>query len=129
MKHLNYQTETFTIHVEVQDVLSQNDKDLITVLFKSLVEDDDSSTQDLDALAEVKALMPKNINMISTEEIHQQVLHTLIDNGKEVSCNLLGDCRVPRIVGDIPPHLLLRKSKTYKAARAKVRYNNIKSQE
>ena len=67
--------------------------------------------------------------MISTEEIHQQVLHTLIDNGKEVSCNLLGDCRVPRIVGDIPPHLLLRKSKTYKAARAKVRYNNIKSQE
>tara|TARA_R110000796_G_scaffold10289_2_gene34337 strand:+ start:2466 stop:2855 length:390 start_codon:yes stop_codon:yes gene_type:complete len=128
MKHLNYQTETFTIHVEVQDVLSQNDKDLITVLFKSLVEDDNSSTQDLDALAEVKALMPKNNNIITTAEIHQQVLDTLIDKGQEVSCNLHGECRVPRTVAEIPPNLLMRKSKSYKSARSKVWYNNKKAQ-
>lgn len=117
MKHLNYQTETFTLHVEVQDVLTQNDKDLITVLFKTLV--DETATAEV----EVKIVHPPSTTMfkIHEKDVREQVLRTLIEKNLEVSCKD-GVCRLPRTVGEIPPNLLLKSSVTYKKARQKLYY-------
>ena len=110
MKHLNYQTEKFTLHVEVQDELTQADKDIITVLFQSLIESKE----------EVKPVKYGKTG-ISDEAIKEQVLRTLIDKEKAVSCKN-GDCRIPTSVDEIPPNLLKKSSDTYKRARAKLNY-------
>lgn len=110
MKHLNYQTEKFTLHVEVQDVLTQADKDIITVLFQSLIESKE----------EVKPVKYGK-SIIMEKDVREQVLRTLIDKGQEVSCKD-GDCRLPRTVDEIPPNLLLKSSSTYKLARQKLYY-------
>ena len=120
MKHLNYQTETFTLHVEVQDVLTQAEKELITAMFHSLVVE----------TAKPKAIVhPKAPAKITGAEIQQQVLQTLIDRGQEVSCNLDGECRVPKLVSEVPPNLLKKSASTYKNARQKLYYKLKKARE
>ena len=114
MKHLNYQTEKFTLHVEVQDVLTQADKDIITVLFQSLI--DDTSEK-----KEVTQPVKHGRTMITVKDVHQQVLDTIIKKGLKVSCKN-GDCRVPKTVDEIPPNLLKKSSDTYKRARQKLYY-------
>jgi hypothetical protein len=111
MKHLNYETASFKLNVEVQDVLSQSDKDLIAVLFKSLIDTEE----------EVKPTRTYGKTMIDEKDVRQQVLRTLIDKNSEVSCKD-GSCRVPREVNEIPPNLLLKSSKTYKNAHQKLYY-------
>ena len=118
MKHLNYQTETFTLHVEVQDQLSQADKDLITVLFKTLVEE--TTTKEVSTTKYGRTT-------ITVKDIHAQVLKTIIDKGLKVSCKN-GDCRVPKTVDEIPPNLLKKSSDSYKKARAKLYYKLKKEQ-
>tara|TARA_R110002073_G_scaffold83997_3_gene200138 strand:- start:1089 stop:1400 length:312 start_codon:yes stop_codon:yes gene_type:complete len=97
--------------VEVLGVLTQQEKDLVTMMFSSLVTPD------------VKK--PKEIitgkTMITVKDINQQVLRTLITKGKKVSCKD-GDCRIPKTVDEIPPNLLNKSSKTYKNARQKLYY-------
>lgn len=115
MKHLNYETESFKLNVEVQDVLSQSDKDLIAVLFKSLI---DIKSE------KVKPTVTYGKTMIDEKDIMQQVLQTLILKEKKVSCKD-GSCRVPRTVDEIPPTLLEKSNKAYKNARMKL-YHVIK---
>ena len=122
MKHLNYQTETFTLHVEVQEQLSQADKDLITVLFKTLVEETTVPTNK----RPYKVVLGKTST--TERDVHEQVLQTLIDTNQEVSCNLDGECRVPKTISEVPPNLLKKSAPTYKKARAKLYYKLKKAQ-
>ena len=112
MKHLIYQTETFKMSVEVQDVLTQSEKDLITAMFHSLVVE----------TAPKKAKVEHGMTMITVKDVQDQVLMTIIDKGLKVSCKN-GDCRVPKTVDEIPPNLLKKSSDSYKKARAKLYYN------
>ena len=116
MKHLNYQTEKFKLSVEVHDVLTQADKDLIAVMFKSLVDE---------TAPKKKVVLGRT--SITVKDVHRQVLRTIIDKEMKVSCKD-GACRVPRTVDEIPPNLLLKSADSYKKARQKLYYNLKKKQ-
>jgi hypothetical protein len=109
MKHLNFETKNLKLNVEVLNVLTQEEKDLVTMMFSSLV------------TTEKPKQVKTGKTMITEKDVHQQVLRTIIDKGMKVSCKD-GDCRIPKTVDEIPPNLLLKSSTTYKNARQKLYY-------
>ena len=112
MKHLNFETNNLKLNVEVLGVLTQQEKDLVTMMFSSLVT--------TDVKKEPKEIITGK-TMITVKDINQQVLRTLITQNKKVSCKG-GDCRIPKTVDEIPPNLLLKSATTYKNARQKLYY-------
>jgi len=115
MKHLNLETKNLKLNVEVLNVLTQEEKDLVTMMFSSLV------------TTEKPKQVKRGKTMITEKDVHQQVLRTLITKGKKVSCKD-GDCRIPKTVDEIPPNLLLKSSDSYKKARQKLYYKLKKTQ-